>query len=30
LIRHIDVPVAIDFMSVSSYGVGNRSTTGQV
>lgn len=30
LIRQIDVPVAIDFMGVSSYGVGKRSTTGQV
>jgi hypoxanthine phosphoribosyltransferase len=30
LIRHIDVPVAIDFMGVSSYGVGSRSSDGQV
>lgn len=30
LMRHIDVPHAIEFMAVSSYGVGERSTTGQV
>jgi hypoxanthine phosphoribosyltransferase len=30
LMRHISVPHAIDFMAVSSYGVGNRQTTGQV
>lgn len=30
LIRHIDVPVAIDFMGVSSYGVGSRESGGQV
>jgi len=30
LIRHIDPPVAIDFMSVSSYGVGSRESDGQV
>jgi hypoxanthine phosphoribosyltransferase len=30
LIRHITVPNTIDFMAVSSYGVGARQTTGQV
>lgn len=30
LIRHIEPPVAIDFMSVSSYGVGSRESDGQV
>ncbi len=30
LIRHIKPPVAIDFMGVSSYGVGTRSSEGQV
>jgi hypoxanthine phosphoribosyltransferase len=30
LIRHIDVPVAIDFMGVSSYGVGSRESDGLV
>jgi hypoxanthine phosphoribosyltransferase len=30
LMRHIDLPHAIEFMAVSSYGVGERSTTGQV
>lgn len=30
LIRHIVPPVAIDFMSVSSYGVGSRSSDGEV
>lgn len=30
LIRHIDSPVAIDFMGVSSYGAGARSSDGQV
>ena len=30
LIRHITVPVAMDFMAVSSYGVGARQPTGQV
>lgn len=30
LIRHIKPPVAIDFMGVSSYGIGNRSSDGQV
>ena len=30
LIRHIEPPVAIDFMGVSSYGVGFRSSGGQV
>ena len=30
LMRHIQVPHAIDFMAVSSYGVGNRQTSGQV
>ena len=30
LIRYIKPPVAIDFMSVSSYGVGSRSSDGEV
>lgn len=30
LMRHITVPHAIEFMAVSSYGVGERQTTGQV
>ncbi len=30
LIRHIDVPLAIEFMAVSSYGVGGRESSGQV
>lgn len=30
LMRHITVPHAIEFMAVSSYGVGERETTGQV
>jgi hypoxanthine phosphoribosyltransferase len=30
LIRHIEPPVAIDFMGVSSYGAGARSSEGQV
>lgn len=30
LMRYIDVPHAIDFMAVSSYGVGARSSTGHV
>jgi hypoxanthine phosphoribosyltransferase len=30
LIRHIDIPVAIDFMAVSSYGVGKRESSGDV
>lgn len=30
LTRHIDVPHAIDFMAVSSYGSGARKSTGQV
>lgn len=30
LIRHIDIPVAIDFMAVSSYGVGRRESSGNV
>lgn len=30
LMRHIDVPHAIEFMAVSSYGVGERATTGEV
>ncbi len=30
LIRHIEPPVAIDFMGVSSYGVGSRESDGQV
>ncbi len=30
LIRHIDPPVAIDFMGVSSYGVGSRESKGEV
>jgi hypoxanthine phosphoribosyltransferase len=30
LIRHIDIPVAIEFMAVSSYGVGGRESSGNV
>jgi hypoxanthine phosphoribosyltransferase len=30
LVRHITIPVAFDFMAVSSYGVGARESTGQV
>lgn len=30
LIRHIEPPVAIDFMGVTSYGVGSRSSDGEV
>jgi hypoxanthine phosphoribosyltransferase len=30
LIRHVEGPVAIDFMSVSSYGVGKRESSGDV
>ncbi|HKZ70188.1 MAG TPA: hypoxanthine phosphoribosyltransferase [Anaerolineales bacterium] len=30
LVRRISVPVAMDFMAVSSYGVGARSSSGQV
>ncbi|HVN53769.1 MAG TPA: hypoxanthine phosphoribosyltransferase [Anaerolineaceae bacterium] len=30
LMREITIPHAIEFMAVSSYGVGNRKTTGQV
>jgi hypoxanthine phosphoribosyltransferase len=30
LMRHIDIPHKIEFMAVSSYGVGERETTGQV
>lgn len=30
LMRHIAVPHAVEFMAVSSYGAGSRSTTGQV
>jgi hypoxanthine phosphoribosyltransferase len=30
LMRHIKIPHAIEFMAVSSYGAGERSTTGQV
>jgi hypoxanthine phosphoribosyltransferase len=30
LMRHIEVPHAIEFMAVSSYGVGERETTGQI
>lgn len=30
LIRNIDVPVAIEFMAVSSYGIGGRESHGQV
>ncbi len=30
LIRYIEPPVAIDFMSVSSYGIGSRSSNGEV
>ncbi|MCD4673003.1 MAG: hypoxanthine phosphoribosyltransferase [Anaerolineaceae bacterium] len=29
LMRHLDVPHAIEFMAVSSYGVGKRQTSGQ-
>jgi hypoxanthine phosphoribosyltransferase len=29
LMRHIDCPVAIEFMAVSSYGVGRRESTGR-
>jgi hypoxanthine phosphoribosyltransferase len=30
LIRHVTIPVAIDFMAVSSYGVGRRESSGDV
>ncbi len=30
LMRHITVPVAVDFMAVSSYGIGARASSGQV
>lgn len=30
LVRHITIPVAFDFMAVSSYGAGARESTGQV
>jgi len=30
LMRHIDVPHAVEFMAVSSYGAGKRETSGQV
>jgi hypoxanthine phosphoribosyltransferase len=30
LVRHITIPVAFDFMAVSSYGVGARESSGQV
>jgi len=30
LMRHIHIPHAIDFMAVSSYGIGNRQSTGQI
>lgn len=30
LMRHVSVPHAIEFMAVSSYGVGNRESTGQI
>jgi hypoxanthine phosphoribosyltransferase len=30
LIRHIDVPLAIEFMAVSSYGIGGRESNGHV
>ena len=30
LMRHVSVPHAIEFMAVSSYGTGNRESTGQV
>lgn len=30
LIRHIDVPLAIEFMAVSSYGTGARQSEGEV
>jgi len=29
LMRHIDIPLAIEFMAVSSYGVGGRQSNGQ-
>jgi hypoxanthine phosphoribosyltransferase len=30
LMRHISVPLTIDFMAISSYGVGARQTTGKI
>lgn len=30
LIRHITIPVAIDFMAVSSYGIGRRESSGDI
>src|SRR5687768_5425498 len=30
LMRHIDIPHAIDFMAISSYGVGARASSGNV
>jgi hypoxanthine phosphoribosyltransferase len=30
LIRHIEVPVAVEFMAVSSYGAGRRESSGEV
>lgn len=30
LMRHITVPLAVEFMGISSYGVGGRESTGQV
>jgi len=30
LMRHINIPVSIEFMAVSSYGAGNRESTGHV
>jgi hypoxanthine phosphoribosyltransferase len=30
LMRHIEIPVALEFMAVSSYGTGNRESTGHV
>jgi hypoxanthine phosphoribosyltransferase len=30
LIRHISIPVAIEFMAVSSYGIGRRESNGEV
>jgi hypoxanthine phosphoribosyltransferase len=30
LIRHISIPVAIEFMAVSSYGIGKRESNGEV
>jgi hypoxanthine phosphoribosyltransferase len=30
LIRHIDIPLAIEFMAVSSYGIGGRESKGNV